>query len=37
MEGREICRRTAIRLAEKNCPVVIGPVIPFGTSKERAR
>jgi len=32
MEAREICRRTAIRLAEQNCPVVIGPVIPFGTS-----
>lgn len=32
MEAREICRRTAIRLAELNCPVVIGPVIPFGTS-----
>jgi creatinine amidohydrolase len=32
MEGREICRRTAVRLAELDCPVVIGPVIPFGTS-----
>lgn len=32
MEGREICRRTAIRLEEMGCPVVIGPVIPFGTS-----
>jgi len=32
MEAREICRRTALRLAELNCPVVIGPVIPFGTS-----
>ena len=32
MEAREICRRTAIRLAEQSCPVVIGPVIPFGTS-----
>jgi len=32
MEAREICRRTAIRLAEQDCPVVIGPVIPFGTS-----
>ena len=32
MEAREICRRTAIRLAEQGCPVVIGPVIPFGTS-----
>lgn len=32
MEAREICRRTAIRLAEQGCPVVIGPVVPFGTS-----
>jgi len=32
MEAREICRRAAIRLAEQGCPVVIGPVIPFGTS-----
>lgn len=32
MEAREICRRTAIRLAAVDCPVVIGPVIPFGTS-----
>jgi creatinine amidohydrolase len=32
MEGREICRRTAVRLHEKGCPVVVGPVIPFGTS-----
>ena len=32
MEAREICRRTAIRLEENGCPVVIGPVIPFGTS-----
>jgi creatinine amidohydrolase len=32
MEAREICRRTAISLAAKDCPVVIGPVIPFGTS-----
>ncbi|CAN5684057.1 creatininase family protein [soil metagenome] len=32
MEAREICRRSAMRLAEQNCPVVIGPVIPFGTS-----
>ena len=31
-EAREICRRTAIRLQTQNCPVVIGPVIPFGTS-----
>jgi creatinine amidohydrolase len=32
MEAREICRRAAIRLAADGCPVVIGPVIPFGTS-----
>jgi len=32
MEAREICRRTAIRLEDMGCPVVIGPVIPFGTS-----
>lgn len=32
MEAREICRRTALRLEEQGCPVVIGPVIPFGTS-----
>ncbi len=32
MEAREICRRTAIHLAERGCPVVIGPAIPFGTS-----
>lgn len=32
MEAREICRRTAVRLGEQGCPVVIGPVIPFGTS-----
>ncbi|MEZ4832430.1 MAG: creatininase family protein [Caldilineaceae bacterium] len=32
MEAREICRLTAIRLEEMGCPVVIGPVIPFGTS-----
>ncbi len=32
MEAREICRRTAVRLAELDCPVVIAPVIPFGTS-----
>lgn len=31
-EAREICRRTAVRLAAQNCPVVVGPVIPFGTS-----
>jgi len=32
MEAREICRRAAIRLETLGCPVVIGPVIPFGTS-----
>lgn len=32
MEAREICRRTAIALEKLGCPVVIGPVIPFGTS-----
>lgn len=32
MEGREICRRTAVKLETMGCPVVIGPVIPFGTS-----
>ena len=31
-EAREIARRTAIRLAVQNCPVVIGPTMPFGTS-----
>ena len=31
-EARENCRRTALRLEAMNCPVVIGPVIPFGTS-----
>lgn len=32
MEAREICRRAAIKLNAAGCPVVIGPVIPFGTS-----
>jgi creatinine amidohydrolase len=32
MEAREICRRVAIKLNTAGCPVVIGPVIPFGTS-----
>lgn len=32
MEARETCRLTAIRLAELGCPVVIGPVVPFGMS-----
>ena len=31
-EARENCRRAALRLAEMGCPVVIGPVIPFGVS-----
>ena len=31
-EAREIARRTAIRLHTLGCPVVIGPVMPFGTS-----
>ncbi len=31
-EARENCRRAAIRLAALGCPVVIGPVIPFGAS-----
>jgi creatinine amidohydrolase len=32
MEAREICRRTAISLEAQGHSVVIGPVIPFGTS-----
>lgn len=32
MEAREICRRAALQLAQDDCPVVIGPVIRFGTS-----
>lgn len=32
MEGREICRRTALRLEEMGCPVMIAPAVPFGTS-----
>lgn len=32
MEAREICRRVALRLEEEGCPVVIGPLVPFGTS-----
>lgn len=32
MEAREICRRVALRLAREGRAVVIGPVIPFGTS-----
>ncbi|MCG8350637.1 MAG: creatininase family protein [Chloroflexales bacterium] len=31
-EAREICRRTAYALDQQNCPVVIGPTIPFGVS-----
>ncbi len=31
-EARENCRRAAIQLAAMGCPVIIGPVIPFGTS-----
>lgn len=31
-EARENCRRAALRLEALGCPVVIGPVIPFGTS-----
>lgn len=32
MEGREICRRTALQLETLGCPVMIAPAIPFGTS-----
>lgn len=32
MEAREICRRAAVRLKEMECEVLVGPVIPFGTS-----
>ncbi len=31
-EAREICRRTALALEHRGCPVVIGPTIPFGVS-----
>src|SRR5260221_5631772 len=31
-EARENCRRAAQRLEARECPVVIGPAIPFGTS-----
>lgn len=31
-EARENCRRAALVLQALDCPVVIGPVIPFGTS-----
>lgn len=32
MEAREICRRVALKMEAAAMPVVIGPVIPFGTS-----
>jgi len=32
MEAREICRRATVALRERGCPVVLGPVVPFGTS-----
>jgi creatinine amidohydrolase len=32
MEAREICRRAAVSLQAIGCPVLVGPVIPFGTS-----
>ncbi|MDW8173877.1 MAG: creatininase family protein [Anaerolineae bacterium] len=31
-EARENCRRAALELEKLGCPVVIGPIIPFGTS-----
>ncbi|MCY3797981.1 MAG: creatininase family protein [Chloroflexi bacterium] len=31
-EARENCRRAALRLEALGCPVVLGPVIPFGVS-----
>ena len=31
-EARENCRRAALRLGERGCPVVTGPEIPFGIS-----
>jgi len=31
-EARENCRRASLELEKLGCPVVIGPVIPFGTS-----
>jgi creatinine amidohydrolase len=31
-EAREICRRVAVALDAADCPVVIGPTIPFGVS-----
>ncbi len=31
-EAREICRRAARQLEAMGCPVVVGPVIPFGVS-----
>ncbi len=32
MEAREICRRAKIILDANDCPIVLGPTIPFGTS-----
>lgn len=32
MEADETCRRTAVELANRGCPVVIAPAIPFGMS-----
>ena len=31
-EARENCRRAAILLEDRDCPVIMGPVIPFGIS-----
>lgn len=31
-EARENSRRAALRLEARECPVIIGPAIPFGTS-----
>lgn len=31
-EAREICRRAAKALEAMDCPIVVGPVIPFGVS-----
>ncbi len=31
-EARENCRRAVVKLNAMDCPTVIGPVIPFGTS-----
>jgi creatinine amidohydrolase len=32
IEARENCRRAALQLEARGCPVMIGPVIPFGMS-----